>query len=254
MRALATTPVKSLSLQPRSAVRLEHFGVVDDRRFFLIDDRGRMVNGKQIGILSAVVATYDHGARSLKMTFPDGRTLGAEIRLAGEIQTRFFSRQLSAALVLGPWAAALSEHAGRELRLVMAPLAGTGVDRGLRGAVSIISRASVENLEQVASREVDSRRFRMLIELDGLDAHAEDAWVGRQVTIGEALVAVHGHVGRCLVTGQDPDSGVTNLPTLELLRSYRPALATTEPLAFGIYGEVLRAGLVRIGDLVQLSE
>jgi hypothetical protein len=32
--------------------------------------------------------------------------------------------------------------------------------------------------------EVDVRRFRMLVEVDGVAAHAEDEWVGRTVRIG----------------------------------------------------------------------
>jgi uncharacterized protein YcbX len=62
-------------------------------------------------------------------------------------------------------------------------------------------------------------------------------------------VAFRGHVGRCLVTSQSPDTGVVDLPTLELL-SYRRGAATTEPLAFGVFGEVLEPGTVRIGDSV----
>jgi len=89
----------------------------------------------------------------------------------------------------------------------------------------------------------------MLIEVAGSYPHQEDDWVGHRLRIGEALVAMHGHVGRCLVTTQSPDTGVVDLPTLDLL-SYRRGLATTEPLAFGVYGEVLEPGLVRLGDRV----
>ena len=38
------------------------------------------------------------------------------------------------------------------------------------------------------------------------------------------------------------------MPTLDILRSLRGQAATTEPLAFGVYGEVLRAGVVAVGD------
>ena len=93
----------------------------------------------------------------------------------------------------------------------------------------------------------------MLVEVSGLAAHAEDGWVGREVRVGDALVRMHGHVGRCLVTGRNPDSGVSDLDTLELLRSYRTRIATTEPLACGIYGEVIEPGAVRLGDAVALN-
>ena len=93
----------------------------------------------------------------------------------------------------------------------------------------------------------------MLIEVDGVAPYEEDSWVGRKVRIGPTLVAMHGNVGRCLITGLDPESGITTLPTLDLLGSYRRELETTEPLPFGIYGEVLEPGPVAIGDPVAVE-
>jgi uncharacterized protein YcbX len=90
----------------------------------------------------------------------------------------------------------------------------------------------------------------MLVEVAGLEAHQEDSLVGGRARVGEALVAIHGHVGRCLITGHDPDTGEPNLPTLEFL-VYRERLPTTEPLAFGVYGEVLEPGRVKLGDSVR---
>ena len=44
--ALQTTPVKGLRVVARDAIELTAAGVADDRRFYLVDERGRMVNGK----------------------------------------------------------------------------------------------------------------------------------------------------------------------------------------------------------------
>ena len=52
----------------------------------------------------------------------------------------------------------------------------------------------------------------MLIEVDGVDAHAEDDWVRHQVRIGSALVEWHGHVGRCVTTTRDPGQRRGHLP------------------------------------------
>jgi uncharacterized protein YcbX len=252
--ALAITPVKGLRIARRDELVLERGGVPDNRRFYLIDERARMVNGKRLGILNAVLADYDGAAEHLSMTFPDGtRAAGAVRLLDEEIETRFFSRTPTARPVVGPWSDALSRFTGQRLRLVQAA-GGTGaVDRGAGGAVTVISRASLARLAQVADGPaIDARRFRMLIEVDGPGAHEEDEWVGRSVRIGSALVAMHGHVGRCLVTTHCPDTGVSDLPTLELLK-YRRGLATSEPLAFGVYGEVLEPGRVRLGDSVTLA-
>jgi uncharacterized protein YcbX len=97
---------------------------------------------------------------------------------------------------------------------------------------------------------VDGRRFRMLVEVDGIGAHEEDGWVGRRVRIGSAEVRFDGHVGRCLITNRDPDTGESDFPTLDTLLDYRVGLNTTEPVAFGIYGPVVRPGEVAVGDPV----
>jgi uncharacterized protein YcbX len=90
----------------------------------------------------------------------------------------------------------------------------------------------------------------MLVQVEGVAPHAEDRWIKREVQIGESTVRFSGNVGRCLITSRDPDTGAVDLPTLDLLRGYRGALHATEPLPFGIYGEVVSGGTVRVGDPV----
>jgi uncharacterized protein len=251
--ALSTTPVKGLHICARGEVKLERGGVIENRLFYLVDESGRMVNGKRLGILSSVRADYDAATMRLSMTFPDGPQVCGVVELGADIETRLLSRMPTARLVLGPWSQAISDYTEMELRLVRADAVDGGVDRGAKGSVSLISEASVTRLQSLAGgRSVDSRRFRMLVEVAGPEAHMEDDWVGRTVRIGEALVGMRGHVGRCLVTSQSPDTGVVDLPTLELL-SYRRGLETTEPLAFGVFGEVLEPGMVRVGDAVSLE-
>ena len=250
--ALQTTPVKGLRIVRRDAIELTAQGVADDRRFYLVDERGRMVNGKQTGALQEVVATL--GDDELTLAFPDGTRVAGPVALAGEpLATTFFSRPTPAQELLGDFGAALSAHVGRRLRVVEG-VHRKALDRGRGGAASFISRASLQAIERLAGEPVDARRFRMLVEVDGLaEAHEEDTWVGRSLRVGAALVRVRGHVGRCLITQRHPESGTTDVPMLDLLRSYRGGLDTTEPLAFGVYGEVLEAGRVAVGDPIALT-
>jgi uncharacterized protein YcbX len=248
---LSITAVKATRLRPVPEITLGRGGVHENRRFYLIDDRDRMINGKIIGELQTVIADYCDAERRLTLKFPDGRVISDEVRLGDMVTTKFFSQTATGRLVDGPWSGALSERFGRALRLVEAGDRETAVDRGAQGAVSLISRASLERLAQAgAGRALDVRRFRMLIEIDGVEAHAEDEWVGHRFQIGEATVAFAGHVGRCLITSRDPDTGVIDVPTLDMLGEYRKGLGTTEPLPFGIYGQVLEPGTIRVGDQV----
>jgi uncharacterized protein YcbX len=251
---LAVTPVKGTRLRPVERIVLDRDGVRENRRFYVIDDRGRMVNAKIVGELTTVVADYEDSARALSLTLPDGRIVAGTVRLGEPVQTLFFSEPVAARLVEGEWSGALSDAVGQPLRLVEpVDRAAGAVDRGGDGAASLISRASLGRLAAEAGVDgVDVRRFRMLIEIDGVAANEEDRWVGSRVRVGEALIKFRGHVGRCLITSRDPDSGNIDLPTLDLLGRYRNGLGTTEPLPFGIYGEVLEPGLVRVGDPVSL--
>lgn len=253
---LAFTPIKATRLHTVSSLELGPDGVPDNRRFYVIDARNRMINSKIAGELQTIVAEFSPADRRLRLELPDERVVEDEVRLGDELETRFFSEMRTARVVEGPWSEAFSEVAGRPLRLVEACDGGRGVDRGSDGAVSLISRASLAQLASAGGVEdpIDVRRFRMLVEIDGVSAHEEDGWVGgRPVRIGEALVAFGGHVGRCLITSRDPDSGVVDLPTLDILGEYRGAVKTTEPLPFGVWGRVLEPGTVRVGDEVSVA-
>jgi uncharacterized protein YcbX len=252
--ALVSTPIKGLRICARPALTLERGGARGDRRMFLVDERGRMVNGKHLGALNTVVADLDEEERRLTLTFPSGELVSGTVERGELLETRFFSHSRAARLVPGPFSAALSEHAGQPLRLVAAADGSSAIDRGDDGAVTLISRASVDLLaERAHEAVVDPRRFRMTIEVTGTGPHEEDGWLGRELAVGAARVLLHGHVGRCIVTSRHPDSGALDLPTLDLLREYRENAATTEPLAFGVYGSVLHDGVVRLGDRVALA-
>jgi hypothetical protein len=258
--ALSIVPVKGLRVANVEQVALEPGGARGDRRFYLVEGRGWMVNGKHSGALNEIVAELDPDERDdgagerLTLRFRDGSQVSGTIELGEELQTRFHSRPRAARLLRGPFSAALSEHAGEQLRIVQAGDGSSAIDRGAEGGVSLISRGSLTALALVAEQEsLDARRFRMTIEIDGVQAFAEDGWLGRELRVGEAAIRPHGHVGRCIVTSRHPESGAVDLPTLDLLRSFRSGLDTTEPLPFGVYGEVVRPGIVRVGDRVEFG-
>ncbi len=250
---LAVAPVKGTRLQAVDEIRLESGGVRENRRFFLIDDAGSMVNSLRLGELQTIVASYSDEDRTLRLELPGGRVLEDEVSLGPAVTSTFYGSSLQAHRVEGPWSEAISEVAGRKLHLVDAGVDGA-VDRGALGAATVISRASLERLAAEGAMEgIDSRRFRMLIEIDGVQAHEEDGWVGHRVRIGGAVVDFKGHVGRCAITTRNPDSGVVDVPTLKLLGRYRRDAQATEPIPFGIYGQVLEPGTVRVGDAVALE-
>lgn len=249
---ITIAPVKGMALEQRSEVRLETFGVPGNRRFHLIGEDGRLLNGKQLGELQQIVPVWNEQHGTLVLRFPDGRVAEGTVDLDGPVKTSFYGREVEGRLVEGPWTEALTEFVGRDIRLVQAAAAGDAVDRG-PASVSVLSTGSLDAMRDAAGiREpIDPRRFRMLFGIEGVAPHEEDSWIGRSIRIGDATVAFRGNVGRCIVTSRHPETGVRNLPTLDVLAEYRDHVETTERLPFGVWGTVSEPGQVRLGDAVR---
>jgi uncharacterized protein YcbX len=249
---LSVAPVKGLALAPVDELRLERFGALQNRRFHVLDERGRFVNGltRVERSLFEVQAEWNSESDALTLTFPDGTKIDGEVHEGESVNTFFYRRSEPGRIIDGPWAEALSAFAGRPLRLARTDRPGGAVDRS-NGAVSLVSDASVSELARHANVDsVDARRFRMLIGLGHCDPHEEDEWVGRNVRIGEAVIYVREQVARCAITTQDPNTGRRDLDTLRVIKLYR-GVRGTKHLDFGVYGDVVETGRVRVGDDVE---
>src|SRR5438093_1204260 len=148
---LHVAPVKGLRIEERESVELGLHGVDDDRRFCVVDETGRLLNGKRLAPLTTIAARFDMQTSHLHLRMPNGSSVG-----------------------------------------------GT-------------------------------------------------------VAVGEPITVPAGNVGRCVVTTRDPETAEPSLDTLELLARYRTGVTTTEPLAFGVWAHVERAGSVRLGDVVEVD-
>jgi uncharacterized protein len=90
----------------------------------------------------------------------------------------------------------------------------------------------------------------MLIEIDGVRPHEEDRWIGCSVEVGGAVVRVVRPDPRCVVTEQDPDTGIRDFDTRKAIRAYRPS--PDRDANMGVYAEVVVPGPVAVGDLVSV--
>jgi len=251
---LSIAPVKSLRLQHAEQVMLERFGVAENRRFYVSEPGGSLINGVKHGPLQAVLAHYElpmnGGPERLALRFPDGRLVeGHPTAIGRPIQSDFYGRPVTGHVVEGPWSAELSAFAGRRLELVRCDRPGEGSDGY---PVSLFSTASAEELARRSGsvRVLDSRRFRMLIEVGGCEPYEEDSWVGRLVRLGGAIIRVAGPVARCVVTTLDPDTGVKDFDTLQAIKAHR-GVRESKKLDFGVYARVLEPGSIRVGDSVE---
>jgi uncharacterized protein YcbX len=252
---LSVTPVKGLALHHPDAIEVTAAGVAGDRAFYLVDERDSLFSIAKTGSLLGVHAEYDLAGGRLALKEGDEVLAEGPIVPGAPHSADFFAfKRVDGHLVPGPWDAVLSERAGRPLRLVKASAAGGGHDVE---PLTLLGTASTARLaEQAGLPDVDSRRFRMLIEFDGAAPHAEDRWAGERLQIGTAVAEVGGPVQRCAGTTRHPVSGTVDLKTLALIGDYRGRQDSVfgPGFNFGVYATVVTPGRVAVGDPLDLLE
>jgi uncharacterized protein YcbX len=244
---LSIAPVRSLALVHPEQIDLTPVGVAEDRRFYLVDGANRLIDRLVVGELVQITSATDAQGTWLRLTMPDGTVIEDDVRVTGPIETPMYGRTAVGHVVDGPWAEPLSAFTGREIRVVRCDQpAGTRAGN----PASIIGDGTLQRLaRQLGVDAVDSRRFRMLIDLEGAAEHEEDGWVGGEIAIGDAVLRVTKPDARCAITTQHPDSGVRDLDTLRGIIAYR-GLREGKHADLGVLADVVAPGRVRLGDEV----
>lgn len=129
--------------------------------------------------------------------------------------------------------------------------------------ISVISLGTVHSVARESGRGVDLcdlRRFRpnVVIETDSAEPFEEDRWVGRTLMFGEgtsgaaAMAAPGAAIGvtmkdeRCVMVNFDPDTAERDSEVMKTVVRMNENYA-------GVYGTVVRAGDLRVGQLVTLG-
>lgn len=121
--------------------------------------------------------------------------------------------------------------------------------------VSVISRDTVKTIERESGREINLRRFRanVLIETNDAEGFAEDRWVGHTLIFGDgtsegstAAIGVTMKDERCVMVNLDPDTAERDSAVMKTVVRLNQNFA-------GIYGTVVKAGELRIGQIVSLE-
>ena len=243
--AIHIAPVKSLGLAHPQTVQVGSRGIVEDRRFYLVNQQGRLVTQREMGPLVQVMCNYTDATQRLRISFPKGDAIEGPVKLGKAIGTPIWGRQVKGHLVEGNWNTALAEFCGESIFLVASDEPGQCYDEY---PLSLVSQESLERLGQQADGGTvfDSLRFRPNFLLEGCQPHQEDSWLGRTIRIGRELrVQLTAPDPRCAVITQDPLTGKPDVDTLSLIKSYRPNPRTAY---FGVYGVVHHPGPVSVGD------
>jgi hypothetical protein len=109
--------------------------------------------------------------------------------------------------------------------------------------VSIINLGSIAALEDAAGAPVHPLRFRGNLYAAGWPAWTEFELLDRVISVGPSVrIKVVKRIVRCAATEVDPDTGIRDLPVPRTLMD-RFGHADC-----GVYGEVIAAGEIAVGD------
>lgn len=130
---------------------------------------------------------------------------------------------------------------------------GVGVIKQERGVfdampLSVTTTQSLSSLADMSGVELDARRFRPNVVIDGVDGtpFPEDEWVGRILRMGGVRMRVDQRDNRCVMVNVDP---VTTIREPRVLR----AIAQERQACFGVYGSTVEPGRMTVGDEVLLE-
>jgi uncharacterized protein YcbX len=242
------TPVKSTAPHRPDAIDLRATGAVGDRRFLFVRDDGTRLSGISKAPLVRIHAEHDVARDHLRLTLGDGEVVESGAGSVGEpFEVALYDRGVSARRIDPRFTQAIVRTVDETLQLVRVeePEYAGGMHR-----VSLLSRPSIADLAaRGGADELDPRRFRMLVDVDGCEPYEEDAWSGHRVRLGESIVRVGDGMPRCVFTTLDPDTGAKDFPTLDVLAGHRKVGAD---LLLGVYADVEMPGIVRVGDEVEV--
>lgn len=221
-------PVKSMAGERMPVAEIDWQGIEGDRQYGLVrrgnTTRFPWFTARNLSSLVLYRATYDvpENPRNSQVTVvaPDG----VEFSLN------------DAKLI-----AALEAEAGEPLDLMQL---GIGAYDSM--PVSIVTTASLKQLDAVHGASIDRRRFRtnIIVESDRLDKE----WQGQRISFGDSeaaeLLMAYG-APRCAMIAINPDTAQRDA---KILRTVAQEFGN----AFTMYASVARPGLLREGDIVRL--
>lgn len=228
--ALFRYPVKSMGGERLEVADLGWHGLEGDRRlaFRRTEDRGGfpfLTAGKLPELI--LFAPQRRGP-------VDGSGLPTHVRTPEGEELEVFSQEL---------ATEVGRRHGSPVRMMH-------LKHGIfdEASVSVITRATVDEIGKLAAQRPDVRRFRpnILIASHRSVPFEEDEWVGGVLSFGEdneAAIAVTLRDERCSMVNIDPDSAH---PDPEALR----AIVRVRDNKVGVYGTVNRCGRIAAGQAV----
>lgn len=221
VREVRRYPVKSMGGESLAEVPVDGRGLLGDRLLAVRDGGNRLASGKNTRRFRRRDAVFDFRA----LTSSDGVVVerGAQRWSVGDPQLD----------------AALTSSLGADVRIAVED----DIPHQDRGAISMIGSATLSWCEGRWGLDADPRRLRPNLVLDTDEPFVEETWVGREVVIGSTRLRVTERTPRCRMIDVAQDGAKVSSAWLSPLTAIRG-------MYLGVYADVVRPGVVRLGDRV----
>jgi len=231
-------PIKGIGAEPLDRVQLAAgLPLPLDRAWAVLEDGGDATEGWR------ACRNFLRGAKGPSLMAVTARVEGDAIHLAHPDRPAITVRPGTDDAALFDWLGAIYPSERRPAAaLVRSP--PEGMTDTPFASVSVLNLASLRALGQRLGQDLDPRRFRGNLWLDGLAPLEEFDLVGRTLAIGDARLEVIEPITRCRATEANPDTGRRDADTLRALNE------GWGHQDFGAYAMVRQGGAVAVGDAV----
>jgi uncharacterized protein YcbX len=243
-------PVKSLQGERlREAASVEDSGLSGDRRWGIVDcETGMVLTARRDPLL--LLASSRLTDTGVEMLLPDGDVLTGPSARTDHVLSEWIGRRVALvhAESFGAGVGEYFEDATDDTSSVLpwTMPAGRFVDAFPLLVVTTASLRQGRDLHPQGAWEI--RRFRpnIVVDVEG-DGWVEDAWPGRKIHIGTAVVQPAAPCERCTMVTR-PQPGLDR--DLHIFK----ALARHHGATFGVWTTVHTPGVVRVGDEITVTD
>jgi len=258
LSAINKYPVKSLKAISLLSAAIDDFGIVNDRRWMLVDDSGKFLTQRKHPVMGTI-SVEDYG-ESLRFSYAGAGALEVLVDdFVLPVSVNVWRDEVSALKAEGEVNEWFSSILGLKATLVYMPASAfRQVDRvfadyeqrvGFADGFPflLISEASLVDLNNRLATTVSMSRFRPNLVISGCEAFAEDQW--KKIKIGNIEFDLVKPCSRCIMTTIDESTLKYGKEPLRTLASYRRN-------EFGVcFGQNIvhqNTGLLNVGDSVEV--
>ena len=222
-------PLKSAAAQRVEEARVDQFGLLNDRRWMLIDEKGEFLSQRLLPEMCLIKAMVENNV--LMVSLPAQPNIEVVASKEHVVSAKVWGDVCKAWDCGDEIAKILSLFLKTNCRMVYFPedevrqvdkeYAKEGDKTGFSDGfpLLLISQASLDDLNRRLDEKVTMTRFRPNIVVSGTEAFAEDEW--KEIRVGGIHMRVVKPCSRCSIPSVNPVNAKRSAEPVTTLRQYR---------------------------------